>query len=163
MILMTLILGGLCGIKCSEAAIVVVTPSYLGSQPYLGMGSWQNAFRYTIDLESTVQNETLYAGSTIQIHTQSYTAFYDENSTLNLSREGYTGIFTILSNYSVSAIGSSFGSFQFVGDSFTPYASSDVPATSGSLTLATIPEPSTYVLVGIGAMGLLMLQRRKIT
>ena len=65
----------------------------------------------------------------------------------------------MLSSYSAGAIGSSFGSFQFEGDSFTPYSSSDVPPTSGSLTLATIPEPSAYALVALGAVALLLISR----
>lgn len=150
-------LGALCGSRDADAAAVVVTSSLMNS--FHNGGSWQNSFLYTVNLDSTVPNETLYAGSTLQLNTQSYT-FYDPfNSSLNLSTNGSLGGFSILSSYRAGAIGSSFGSFQFVGTSFTPYSSSDVPPTSGSLTLATIPEPSVYALVALGVVALLLISR----
>ena len=119
-------------------------------------------FRYTIDLESTVLNETLYAGSTLQIFTQSYNSLNlgGFSSTLNLSSPPPTNNgWTILSSYSAGAIGSSFGSLTFQGDSFTPYSNNSIPATSANLTLASVPEPSTYAFLSLGITCLILAGR----
>ena len=122
---------------------------------------WDGAFYYyPISLGDIV---TFY-GTNVQIN-------YAEQTTYNATGTEISGVWSSVENvtsnsFDITCLESSSGSVQFCGVTapVTGY-SVTVPSSSSDAaqvaTPAAAPEPSTYLLFGVGAVGLLMVLRRK--
>jgi hypothetical protein len=122
---------------------------------------WDVAFYYyPIALGDIV---TFY-GTNVQIN-------YAEQVTYNVVGTQISGVWSSVENvtsnsFDITCLESSSGSVQFCGVTapFTGYTVT-VPSSSSDAaqvaTPAAAPEPSTYALFGLGAIGLLMVLRRK--
>jgi PEP-CTERM motif len=123
--------------------------------------TWEVAFYYyPIALGDIV---TFY-GTNVQIN-------YAEQTTYNATGTEISGVWSSVENvtsnsFDITCLESSSGSVQFCGVTapFTGYTVT-VPSSSSDAAQvaapAAAPEPSTYLLFGVGTVGLLMVLRRK--
>jgi hypothetical protein len=137
--------------------------NYAGTLPLAGINAnGQSGSDVTFDAYFTTQ----YLGS-IGIHSPAECAAYIQkehtNFALNLSRT----LFTVNGTDPILAGNYSFGgtsTFNLDGgtlDNVILAQYSNNSWSAGNVGIIVIPEPSTYALFGIGAMGMLMVMRKK--
>ena len=115
----------------------------------------------------TVQGGTLTYGGTLQINLTPYIAHASPGDTFFLFTT-WGGVTTNTNDFSnVEAIGASFTftdySGLWTGTDSNNHLLFQFSDATGKLTVTSVPEPSTYALLGLGVIGMLMVMRRKKT
>ena len=122
-------------------------------------------FGITPDSASTPTSVKIFEMNGVTINTTYALPLYASYGSITLNSSGDISAADFRQYYTPDSIGLYMGDQGMWGASFssTDYALGNTSAFTFTPVTETVPEPSTYALFGIGAIGLLMVMRRKKT